>query len=610
MLPNRLTLDDSDSSSLRSPSWPEQYRPLSLGDIALDPSIRRRLEFYASQGLPHHLVIAGPPGVGKTTVADVLTRSVLGPSLDGRVYRVNATQTRNLEFVVGILIPRMRVGGGVLRRVDATWREIVLVSEADGLTPEAQQALKDALEEYASTHTLIFTTNHLAKLDAAIQSRCEVIEMGPPPIAERARVLRRILDHESVTAAPDVIERFAAQFEDMRQLLREAQDSFAVLGELRAPNRAVSSGSDLVWPVPVVLQDVLDEIAGAFRRYLMLPDGAADVLALWSVFAHAHEAFGYSPILAAVSPVKRSGKTRLFEVLSHLVPNPVLTSNISAASIYRLGGVVEDADMTRPIKLPPPLTLLADEGDAWMKLHPGLRGILDSGHTRRAAFVIRVLSDGPTRFSTFFPKALALIDTSASELPPTIVDRSIILQMRRRKHDESVATLRADRYAPDLIEVKMKIARWVDDYFDRLRDADPPLPDGINDRTADNWRPLFAIAEQAGPQWLERAWQACRLLSGSIDEGGEMTVLLLRDIRDAFTTERADRMPTRVLVGTLCGIDDHPWKGLLSPFKLAQLLRPFNIKPKPLWSAGEGGQKRTMRGYFAADFREAFERYA
>lgn len=609
-----MLLDDS-SSLMAVPSeagpvasWPDRYRPDALDDVALDPSTRRRVQAFCDLKLPHHVVLAGPPGIGKTTVAEILIRSVF-PKQTDNVLRVSATETRSIDFIRNRVIARMRAAGGLLRRIDPTHREVILMSEADGLTNEAQQALKDALENYAGTHTVIFTTNHIEKIDAAIRSRCDALEMGPPPLAEKARVLQRVLDEARLVASADAVARFAAAFDDMRQLLREAQDSFQMYRELRVPALAPAALSQDVWPAPVDAAQLLDDIVEAFSRYLVLPEHGAVALALWSVFSHAHEAFGYSPILAAVSPVKRSGKTRLFEVLSQLVPNPVLTSNISAASIYRLGGVVDDLDDSAPIKTRPRLTLLADEGDAWIKLKQELRGILDSGHTRRAAFVIRVLSDGPTRFSTFFPKALALIDTSASELPPTIVDRSIMLPMRRRKGDEAVAPLRADRRAPDLTELRMKAARFVDDHFDALCEADPPMPESVNDRTADNWRPLFAIAAQASPEWLERAWEACRSLSGSIDESGEVTVLLLRDIKDAFDSDRTDRLPSRVLVDKLRTLDERPWKSSLSVFKLSQLLRPFDIKPKPLWGATDGGPKKTMRGYFAADFREAFARY-
>ncbi|MGH8526054.1 MAG: DUF3631 domain-containing protein [Gammaproteobacteria bacterium] len=257
----------------------------------------------------------------------------------------------------------------------------------------------------------------------------------------------------------------------------------------------------------------------------------------------------------------------------------------------------------------PTLTLLMDEGDTWIKLKPELRGILNSGHTRRGAFVIRVMSDGETRFSTWFPKCLALIDKNAEELPETVRDRSIVTPMVRKRRDESVVRLRADREADDLIELRMKAPRWVRDHFTRLRESDPPPIERISDRANDNWRPLLCVAQTAGDDWPGHAKESCLLLSDVIDETGELTVLLLADIRDAFTAEATDRIPSRVLVDKLGGIDERPWRSILNPFKLSQFLRPFHIRPKALWSTAETDRKRTLRGYFRADFDEAFSRY-
>src|SRR5205814_8931570 len=95
-------------------------------------------------------------------------------------------------------------------------------------------------------------------------------------------------------------------------------------------------------------------------------------------------------------------------------------------------------------------------------------------------------------FSTWCAKAIALID----RLPNTLQDRSIVIRMRRKQSTEVVERLRLDRLA-GLQELCSKCARWVADYSGELALADPAMPAQLNDRAADNWRPLMAIAEMA-----------------------------------------------------------------------------------------------------------------
>jgi hypothetical protein len=600
-----------DSDRHRNTSWTELHRPHTLEDLALDSAVRRQIAGYmAADALPHHLILHGPPATGKTSLADILAQHSFSSNQHEHVIRVSASETRSVEFVRDQVIPWVRSRGGLFRILGGDWRGMVLFSEADGLTAEAQAVLKDAMEQYASTTAFVFTTNSIDKLNEALRSRCMVIEMRNPPFEERVRVLSKVLEREGIESDPFSLVEFASAHCDMRVLLRAAQDSVASHQELRLSGVGVSP-SATAWPTPVDGAEVLDGMVDAFARYLSLPNGGAPALALWVMFAHSHEAFAYSPLLAAVSPVKRSGKTRLFEVLSQLTPRALFASNITPASIFRLGGAVVDEapDNGGRVAMPPALTLLADEGDTWLKLRPEIQGILNSGHTRRGAYIVRVVRDEPRRFSTWFPKALALIDKSATQLPPTVIDRSIVIPMRRRRSNEMLEVLRFDRLSEELQTLRMQAARWSHDHFEQLCDASPNTPDGIEDRAADNWRPLLAIAEVAGGQWPEWARAACLVLSGVADETGELTVVLLSDIQDVFVSDEAqpDRLPTQDLVASLRAIQDHPW-ATLTPYGLSLLLKPFNIRPRALWHT-TGGRKRTLRGYFLKDFQDAFERY-
>jgi len=122
-------------------------------------------------------------------------------------------------------------------------------------------------------------------------------------------------------------------------------------------------------PDPVGLA-IAGEIEAFFRRFVILPrDEDFVALVLWTLFVHAHDAFIISAILAIISPTKRSAKTRLLEILSHVVPRPLLASHTTAAGLFRA------IDKYCP-------TLLIDEGDTFIKRSEDLRSLLNSGHTR------------------------------------------------------------------------------------------------------------------------------------------------------------------------------------------------------------------------------------
>jgi putative DNA primase/helicase len=251
--------------------------------------------------------------------------------------------------------------------------------------------------------------------------------------------------------------------------------------------------------------------------------------------------------------------------------------------------------------------LLLDEVDTFAKENEDLRGVIDAGHRRDGA-VIRTVGDNhePRQFSCWAPMALAAI----GHLPGTIEDRSVIIQLRRRRPDELVESLRLDR-ADALDELARKAARWAADHLDELRRIDPEMPDGIYNRVADNWRPLLAIADQAGGEWPERARQAAvELTTGTEHEEGSASVTLLADIRSMFDTKGADRMTSDDLVAHLIGLDERRWPDWkngrpISKAQAARLLKPFGISPKTIRVA----DRPTAKGYYLAAFEDAFARY-
>ena len=107
----------------------------------------------------------------------------------------------------------------------------------------------------------------------------------------------------------------------------------------KARKLAAGNGTDFLadpepWPNPVDGADLLDDIGDAIRKYMVMPDGSADTVALWALFTHCHNAFGVSALLAIHTPTPECGKTTLF-AFGKMVSRPLPSSNVTAAVLFR-----------------------------------------------------------------------------------------------------------------------------------------------------------------------------------------------------------------------------------------------------------------------------------
>jgi len=349
-----------------------------------------------------------------------------------------------------------------------------------------------------------------------------------------------------------------------------------------------------LWPERVNGAEVLRDLAERFSCYVALPEGGADVLALWCAHAHIFEAFLCSPRLNINSPERGCGKSTLRDVVALFVPRPVLTENLSVAVLFRL------VNAHSPV-------ILADEYDAWLKDNEELRGLLNAGH-RRGAAVYRCEGDSHEvrAFKAYTPAVLCGIGA----LPGTLHDRSIIVRLERAKPGELRARF-DPRHTEKEKELCRKLARWCADNKGRIQTVDPRLPNGVFNRLADNWRPLFAIAEILGEDWPNRCGEALAKLSKGSDTNTEsLRVSLLTDIREVFGAEWGTaRMFSRDLIDALQDMSERPWQEAnrgkpITERWLARNLAAFGIHSKTLRI-----DEQRAKGYELADFTEAFERY-
>lgn len=400
---------------------------------------------------------------------------------------------------------------------------------------------------------------------------------------------------------PDTLRRAAhrgAAIEELRE--RKVTGAAMVVGAALgiAPAAEPGTGGALVlptpepWPVPVDGAQTLSDLATVVRRHVILTAEQADVVALWVAFSHAIDGARIAPKLGVTSPTPRCGKSTMLGLVAELVPRPLVASNISPAAVYRVIEAVHP-------------TLLIDEADSFMRDNEELRGVLNSGHSRAGAFVVRCTGDDlePRRFPTWCAQAIGLIGS----LPPTLADRSIEIRLQRKRSGETVPKLtRLLRERLSLLA--RQVARWVADH--PIADSSPAMPAGLNDRAADNWEPLLAIADLAGGEWPERARRAALTLSGGEPEDAEAVgVRLLGDIRTIFEARQADRLPSADIVAALVAMEDRPWPEWrggkpITPRQLAQQLHNFAIDPRNLKLAAD-----VKKGYLAEDFGDAWARY-
>ena len=192
------------------------------------------------------------------------------------------------------------------------------------------------------------------------------------------------------------------------------------------------------------------------------------------------------------------------------------------------------------------------------------------------------------------------------DLADTLEDRSIIITLQRKPKTAAVERLRK-RDSEEFATLRRKAARWAADNLDKLTDPEPAIPDALNDRAADNWRPLLAIADLAGGDWPRRARDAACLLSGEHDDSA-VNVGMLADIRTAFGDR--DEMKSADLVAALVADPERPWaewaRGKpLTQKQLAGLTQAIRHH------LGDGAPRREPhgKGYKRARFEEAWAAY-
>jgi hypothetical protein len=299
------------------------------------------------------------------------------------------------------------------------------------------------------------------------------------------------------------------------------------------------------------------------------------------------------------APVKRCGKSRLLDIVEGTCHAPLITVNASPAAVYRaIGGEVTP-------------TLLVDEADTIFggknaEANEDLRGLLNAGHQRNRP---AIRWDAGTRSLETIPTFAMAALAGIGAMPDTIEDRAVVIKMRRRAAGETVAPFRHRRDRPALTGLAAQLADWLGKHLAELEKAEPSMP--LEDRAADTWEPLIAVADLAGGLWPALARDAAVVLTADQDTEARISdrIRLLADIRTAFAAlGHPEAVTTKDLLTVLNSDPEAPWSAIgpngLTGKRLGDLLSDFDIRSDTIrFPVGQA------KGYHWPDFTDAWARY-
>ena len=209
--------------------WVEKYRPQTLEEYVGNEMIKNKIADYLKQGSIQNLLFHGVAGTGKTTLAKLIAKN-----LNCDLLYINASDERGIDTIRDKIIP-------FASSMSFNDVKIVILDEADYITPQAQATLRNTIESCSKTTRFIFTCNYLERIISPLQSRCQTFEITPPSKGDVLDTLKNILANEGIEANESIAMKVIdTHYPDIRKIINTIQGSI-VEGQIKIDDNSLKN---------------------------------------------------------------------------------------------------------------------------------------------------------------------------------------------------------------------------------------------------------------------------------------------------------------------------------------------------------------------------------